>query len=266
MTDQNPDSHTPDAERPGASQLSAMFDGELPAAECDLLARRLGRDPSLRNEWSRYALIGASLRSEPLCLRGSVLTAVSAALADEPQLEVAERAVAGSDLRAARRQGGGRWLRPVAGLGVAAGVAAIAIFALRSDPQSPSALLARQDAATVGAAEQVVAVVDPAASAVLPATGAEVVLAATQRPSLSDEPASYVVPMPAARSATLASTQLANYVVAHSEVSAPLTRRSLLSALVAADAAATQALDATSRPAAGDSQPPADAAADRRQP
>ena len=259
MTDQNPNSHSPDAERPGASQLSAMFDGELPATECDLLARRLGRDPSLRNEWSRYALIGASLRSEPLCLRGSVLTAVSAALADEPQLEVA-------DLRAARRQGGGRWLRPVAGLGVAAGVAAIAIFALRSDPQSPSALLARQDAATVGAAEQVVAVVDPAASAVLPATGAEVVLAATQRPSLSDEPASYVVPMPAARSATLASTQLANYVVAHSEVSAPLTRRSLLSALVAADAAATQALDATSRPVAGDSQPPADAAADHRQP
>ena len=30
------------------SQLSAMFDGELPAAECELLARRLARDEQLR--------------------------------------------------------------------------------------------------------------------------------------------------------------------------------------------------------------------------
>jgi len=31
------------------SQLSAMFDGELPSAECELLARRLTRDELLRN-------------------------------------------------------------------------------------------------------------------------------------------------------------------------------------------------------------------------
>ena len=30
------------------SQLSAMFDDELPAAECELLARRLSRDEALR--------------------------------------------------------------------------------------------------------------------------------------------------------------------------------------------------------------------------
>src|SRR3954467_8570515 len=46
------------------SQLSAMFDGELPAAECELLARRLVRDDALRSQWSRYALIGAALRRE----------------------------------------------------------------------------------------------------------------------------------------------------------------------------------------------------------
>ena len=42
-----------------ASQLSAMFDGELPAAECELLSRRLARDEQLRATWSRYAVIGA---------------------------------------------------------------------------------------------------------------------------------------------------------------------------------------------------------------
>ena len=46
------------------SQLSAMFDGELSAAECELLARRLSRDEALRAQWSRYALMGAALRAE----------------------------------------------------------------------------------------------------------------------------------------------------------------------------------------------------------
>ncbi len=43
-----------------------MFDGELPAAECELLSRRLARDEQLRATWSRYAVIGAVLRAEPL--------------------------------------------------------------------------------------------------------------------------------------------------------------------------------------------------------
>ncbi len=39
------------------SQLSAMFDDELPAVECELLARRLSRDEELRARWSLYAAI-----------------------------------------------------------------------------------------------------------------------------------------------------------------------------------------------------------------
>ena len=46
------------------SQLSAMFDNELPAAECELLARRLSRDEELKARWSRYAAIGATIRAE----------------------------------------------------------------------------------------------------------------------------------------------------------------------------------------------------------
>jgi negative regulator of sigma E activity len=48
------------------SQLSAMYDGELSAAECELLARRLARDEGLRRQWAGYALIGAAIRGEPL--------------------------------------------------------------------------------------------------------------------------------------------------------------------------------------------------------
>jgi len=48
------------------SQLSAMFDGELPDSECELLARRLSRDAALKQQWARYSLIGAVIRNEPV--------------------------------------------------------------------------------------------------------------------------------------------------------------------------------------------------------
>ncbi|MGC2460855.1 MAG: sigma-E factor negative regulatory protein, partial [Steroidobacteraceae bacterium] len=63
------------------SQLSAMFDGELPATECELLSRRIDRDENLRGRWSRYALIGAAMRSEPVATaRSGFARRVSAAL------------------------------------------------------------------------------------------------------------------------------------------------------------------------------------------
>jgi hypothetical protein len=62
--------------------------------------------------------------------------------------------------------------------------------------------------------------------------------APVERGAGSGEPESYVVPLPTERRGVAPPAQLANYVVAHSEYSAPLSRRSLLSALVAADAPA----------------------------
>ena len=51
------------------SQLSAMYDGELPPAECELVARRLSRDENLRRSWENYGLIGAAMRSEQMAGR-----------------------------------------------------------------------------------------------------------------------------------------------------------------------------------------------------
>src|SRR5258708_15256924 len=87
-----------------------MFDGELPAAECELLSRRLARDEQLRAVWSRYSVIGAALRAEPVAqVRPDFARRVSAALA-------------GGSARAAVRRG--RFLRRAAlGSAVAAGVA-----------------------------------------------------------------------------------------------------------------------------------------------
>ena len=90
-----------------ASQLSAMFDGELPAAECELLSRRLARDEQLRATWSRYAVIGAVLRAEPLAqVRPDFARRVSAALAGAPADRRAPRvARRGAGLGDRRRRG-----------------------------------------------------------------------------------------------------------------------------------------------------------------
>ena len=48
------------------SQLSAMFDNELPSAECELVARRLSRDEQLQARWGRYAIVGAVIRAEEI--------------------------------------------------------------------------------------------------------------------------------------------------------------------------------------------------------
>ncbi len=39
------------------SQLSALFDGELPREQAEMVIRRALKDPTTRKTWERYALI-----------------------------------------------------------------------------------------------------------------------------------------------------------------------------------------------------------------
>jgi len=203
-----------------ASQLSALFDGELPAGECELMARRLTRDDALRAHWERYALIGAAIRreaGEPLDLR--VAARVRQAISAEASFGDGDPAQGVPAPRHARP-----WMRPAAGFMAAAVVAAVAVVGLRGrDPGTPAPLPVVAAAAT---ASQTTVVLGPGASA---------------------EPESYVVPVTRDPVNFVPPAQLANYVVAHSEVSMPLSRRNLLSALVATeqdpDAADAPSLD-----------------------
>src|SRR5688572_25073317 len=103
------------------SQLSAMFDDELPEAECELLARRLSRDDALKARWRRYAVIGAAIRAERgVRLETNLATRVSAVISAEPAL-TGESVAKGEG----RRVGGMRWWQPVVGGAIAAGVAAM---------------------------------------------------------------------------------------------------------------------------------------------
>lgn len=217
------------------SQLSAMFDGELPAAECELLARRLTRDEILRAQWSRFSMIGAALRAERgVALHDRVAWRVQSMVAQEatygdgsvdsvPAVRTAV-IVPASELRAASAARWLRFARPVAGAGIAAGVAAMSIFWLRTQDDSQAQLAANR------VAETIVLEPDTTTAAMVrntaPAVGAR---------TSNGEPEHYVTPAPSSSASIVPPARLANYVVAHSEYSGPLSRRMALLGLVATD-------------------------------
>ena len=180
-------------------QLSACLDGELPAAELDLLLKRLERNPELREALGRYTAIGEALRqAKPAIASRSFADKVMAAIDEEP-------AVARRPARLSPRLL--RTLRPVAGIGVAATVAALAIFSVQRAGVEPGPIAAN-----------------------------EPTVAPTSIVAQNDEQAaSYIVPTNTTQSAFVPATRLTNYVVAHSEYSSPLARRSVLTGVLAED-------------------------------
>lgn len=211
------------------SQLSAMFDDELPASQCELLARRLARDEQLRARWGRYAAIGA-------CVRGDSGVRLETALASRVSAVIKQESTPVA-VPPGRHPGRGLlspWVASLGGLATAAAVAAVAILWMRAEGPS---VVAQGTLALNSAAPRAPGPADVAAAgSVQPATAS-----AVRRPRLSREPDSYVVPAAATQGpALVAPTELANYIVAHSEYSGPLMRRNALSALVGGESAAPQ--------------------------
>jgi hypothetical protein len=188
------------------SQLSAMFDNQLPEAECELLARRLSRDEALKARWERYALISAAIRAER-GVRPVLARRVTQALGAEAPLNANREAVPARPVRSG-------WQAAAGGAMLAAGVAAGAILWMRAEaPFQPSV--------------------------------PSIVSGVPSHSTSAQAPGSYVVPaspasMPARR-LVVPSTQLANYLVAHFEVSSPVGGQVMLSSLVGGDAGGTGA-------------------------
>jgi sigma-E factor negative regulatory protein RseA len=192
-------------------QLSACLDGELPKAELDLLLKRVERDPELRDSIGRYALIGEAMRNErPVVARG-LAAKVAAALEEEAAPRPASRISPAWMKR----------IRPAAGIAVAAGVAAVAVLSVQQTGVQPPPATALNETAP----------------------------AAVQGIDSGFESPSYVVPSNSTGTAFVPATRLTNYVVAHSEYSSPLARRSVLTGVLADEDD-------------GDSEPTADDTAD----
>lgn len=187
---------------PIKEQLSAYLDGELPAHETELLLRRLERDATpLERQCSRYHAIGDAMRG------GRGITA-SAGFAARVRAAVAgESSVAGVRRELPRVAPG--WLRPAAGLGIAAGVAAVAVLSLQTPTSDQPAVVPVAQSVTASTTGPVDDVTDRRA------------------------PSSYVVPAGLTSGGLVVPTRLTNYVVAHSEYSSPLGRRNVLTGLLA---------------------------------
>ena len=203
-------------------QLSALIDGELPAQETALLLKRLEREPALRERLARYRVSGETLRGARVQARSDFSLKVCAQLAAEP---VHAGGMLGRAKPTARR-----YLRPVAGLAVAAAVAGAAILVLGRPgglASPPVDLTAR--AAPVAAAP---APFDVVAG---PASQSKHSTATASFAALGAEPPSYVTPAARQGFQVIPRAELARYVVVHSEVSGPLGLRSALTSLVSDD-------------------------------
>jgi len=243
------------------SQLSAMFDGELPAVECELLARRLTRDEALRAQWSRFSMIGAALRpARGVALHDRVAWRVQSLVAQEATYGdgtadlalTAARSNVSVPASSVTASGGPVWLRfarPVAGASIAAGVAALSIFWLRSQEEPQSVLASNPVPASVVLAPQTEGATVAMNSVDSTINGNR---PPVERRASNGEPDRYVTPAPSSSVNNALPARLANYVVAHSEYSGPLSRRMALLGLVATDPAeVSAAVDPSADPRSG---------------
>lgn len=205
------------------SQLSAMYDGELPQAECELVARRLSRDENLRRSWENYALIGAAMRSEEMAGK-RLAPKVAAAIAQRER-------EAGSGTAEPASRDRSRWWIPLGSAGLAASIAVLGVFgvmSLGSKPETPLTSTVKE--VVIPAAPQAQPILVAAAS-----KPSKPAVASKAPASTSDEPVSYVTPplRDGATVGTESAFELASYVGAHSAVSSPMMRHSAISAVIA---------------------------------
>jgi sigma-E factor negative regulatory protein RseA len=208
-----------------SSQVSALFDGELPAAEGELVLRRVLKDAELAKAWSRYAAIGAVVRNEPLARRSRGGPDIAARVMASLDAEAAH--VAPASPPPATVPAGRTWFtRGAAGAAIAAGVAALSLLVVRTQAPAPGA-----DPASL-----VAAAVTPAAATGSPEVGGSAPDAAgpavVQVATRASAPDSRVDLSPVGQAV---SAPLVGYVVAHSEYATPAVRFSPLSTVMMVD-------------------------------
>ncbi len=188
-------------EQEHSSQLSALFDGELPEQQAGMVIRRALRDTQMQHSWERYALIGACLRGDPIAAQVSVADRVKSRLAGERELNVAVLPARGA-AASGRSPRASLLSRGALGGAIAAGVALLSIFVVRQmGPIAADAVQIAQGSSSAAPAGALV--VDPA-------------------------PAGYTTPgenSPAPVGRPL-DVSLSHYLVAHSEEAASALRSS----------------------------------------
>lgn len=134
------------------TQISAFVDGELPQNEAELLLRRLCQDVELRNQAAEYLAMGRAMRGERAIAGMSMLRErVSAAIDDKELQEEFADAEATAP----------RFIRPLAGVAIAASVALAALIGLQQMSGAPEAETVQGSEAVAGATDDSYTVPEP---------------------------------------------------------------------------------------------------------
>ncbi len=104
------------------AQISAFVDGELPENEAELLLRRMSQDKALRQQAAEYLALGRAIRGERSIPGAAGLRQRIAAEIDDVSLQQEPAPV---------EKQHSRFLRPLAGVAIAATVALAAIIGLQ---------------------------------------------------------------------------------------------------------------------------------------
>lgn len=134
------------------TQISAFVDGELPQNEAELLLRRLCQDVELRNQAAEYLAMGRAMRGERAIVGVSMLRERVAAALDDKELqeEFAESEVAAP-----------RFMRPLAGVAIAATVALAVLIGLQQMSDVPDVETVQGGEAVAGATDDSYTVPEP---------------------------------------------------------------------------------------------------------
>jgi len=109
-----------ETDRDDAELLSALMDDELSPRERDALLRRLEHEPGLQARWTRYHAARAALTTGAVRLAPGFGDRVRGEREREPSVLAPGRAAASRPV----------WIRPLAGVAIAASVALVAVGGL----------------------------------------------------------------------------------------------------------------------------------------
>ncbi len=177
-------------------QISAFLDGELADDECELLLRRLDRDSEHSSLLKRYALISEAIRETTVVWAPGLGQRIAEALKNE---------ISYHGRRETRRSH--RWVRVLAGVGIAATVAVLAILTMR--PGDPG--------------------VD----------GSDSIIAGQIPDDVDVDDFTYVTPQNTERRPTSVPARLTRYMMTHSDYSGALGPSGTVTGIVAQEAETT---------------------------
>lgn len=127
-------------------KLSALMDGELESSEANQVLAQINRDPEARQAWERMCIISTAIRQEEaLFVRSGFAAGVMSQLDSEQQVPVDQPSVSNNPKVVPLRR---RWNRSIAGLAVAASVAAAAVLLVEQPAVNDGAEMASTPTAT----------------------------------------------------------------------------------------------------------------------